>query len=1452
MWFAGAFVGLLLGALVGGFSGAMAGLLIGLFGGLWLSTLLKRSEDDQTTSRQGASAGIDENFKHIYKALEDIHWRLERIEKRESLKASPMGQTQATNKEAVAASPRPSVEVSTPMPAAVPNQASATQPMASPAMPAIAVASAAAATKAADSLDVALDVVPPAVPLVVSPAAPETATAALQKADAELVASIAALSATADGLAARVAAADIAAPPVPPAPAELSTQALDNALTMALNAQAKPDAKVAAAMEANVPPMVPSTATGGNRDIKVPDYPQERQTRRPSSPPRTPPSTPPPPVSPPADEGPNFFERMLSGNIVAKIGVIILFFGVGFLLKLAYDRGMFPPSMRLLAVAAAAGAMLFIGWKLLEKNRNFALILLGGAMGLLYVDVFFALKTFALLNPIAAFGLFFAIGVAMTLMAVKMDAKVLAVLGLIGAFMAPILASTGGGNHVLLFSYYLLLNGFILAVSWFKSWRELNLTGFIFTFAIALLWGNNSYQPENFNTVEPFLIAFFVLYVAIPILFAHRQPPELKGLVDGTLIFGTPLSCAMMQAALTRGMGDHVLAWSAAGAAALYGLLALIFWRRQNMKLLAEAHLALGIVFATVAPYFAFNSYPTFAFWTLEGAAIFWLGCRQSRLLARCFGLLLQFGAAGYFLWHFDWSAPNRPWLNDYTVGAALIALSSWITAWFMRRFVDVLRTWESASEGAMIGWGALWWLSVGAYAIHFQWPDAHFPHSTTAMAMLLFATLSFALWELSGSVLHWSKLRLICIAHVALIAVLGYVQFQSGDTHPLADIGAIAWPLTFAVLFFTLHRQARDGVAKGDFRYAAAWGLMIVLATWEAIWRYQHQQFAWVWAIAIVGFVAAGLRYKLREVLAEDHAEKIGGSMSISALALLWALFWWFTAAHGYVEQAVAASQYVPVMLTYAALSVLAFEFIGTALGWLDLRRAQWLLPLAMAALAARLAALGGHPGEGWGIGAWLLAFAVTHGVMWRQTREQAGNLSGTVGVQQLFTFIAAFVLLSWEGAWRYQHQQFVWVSVIAALGFIAAWLRFAKFESAATGTGNGADAGTNALTVSALALVWGGFWWFAAAHGYAEANFPRSDYLPIMLTYTALSVLAAEFIGAMLGWANLRRAQWLLPLAMLAGGGVLMLRHGHPGESFGLIAWALAFAVSYVVMWRQENQENTKPHAALDLQHLLTFWGVFAILAWESHWLADERGLVLAWKYAAFGVLLAIAIRTVSLLLAPAYKLNGEGLAGIARWPVRGREASFVVLALAPFLAMALVWTLVANFTTPGHTPPLPYLPILNAIDITQLLLFAASYFALRAIAQGESAKVCNVILAIAGFIWINGVLLRTVHHWADVPFEWHALMGSVVVQAAFSILWTLTAMPLMWLAGRKGSRALWGAGAMLLCVVVAKLLFYDLYNTDTVARVVSFLGVGVLLLVIGYVAPIPPGATSEEAAK
>jgi uncharacterized membrane protein len=219
--------------------------------------------------------------------------------------------------------------------------------------------------------------------------------------------------------------------------------------------------------------------------------------------------------------------------------------------------------------------------------------------------VFAAFRLYGLLPVGATFALMLVLIAGVGLLAVLQDALALAVLGLLAGFAAPILLSTGAGNHVVLFSYYALLNLAILAVAWVRPWRVLNLLGFFFTFAIGTAWGVLRYDPAQFASTEPFLVFHFLLYLAIPILFALRSAPMRAGAIDGTLVFGMPLIAFALQAGLLD--GERLpLALSALALAVTYLVLAWALLRR--VRLLGESFAVLAVGFATLAVPLAFSA----------------------------------------------------------------------------------------------------------------------------------------------------------------------------------------------------------------------------------------------------------------------------------------------------------------------------------------------------------------------------------------------------------------------------------------------------------------------------------------------------------------------------------------------------------------------------------------------------------------------------------------------------------------------------------------------------------------------------------------------------------------------------------------------------------------------------------------------------------------------------
>ena len=200
------------------------------------------------------------------------------------------------------------------------------------------------------------------------------------------------------------------------------------------------------------------------------------------------------------DNGIAWLKRWFTeGNVPVKVGMLVLFAGVAALLKYATDEGWLrlPVELRLAGIALAAIAALAFGWRERTRRRSFGLALQGGAIGVLLLTAFAAFRVYQLLPAGAAFALLLVLVAGAGVLAVLQDALALAVLGILAGFAAPILISTGSGAHVVLFSYYALLNLAIFAIAWARPWRALNLLGFVFTFAIGTDLDNAQVQVQN-------------------------------------------------------------------------------------------------------------------------------------------------------------------------------------------------------------------------------------------------------------------------------------------------------------------------------------------------------------------------------------------------------------------------------------------------------------------------------------------------------------------------------------------------------------------------------------------------------------------------------------------------------------------------------------------------------------------------------------------------------------------------------------------------------------------------------------------------------------------------------------------------------------------------------------------------------------------------------------------
>ena len=526
-------------------------------------------------------------------------------------------------------------------------------------------------------------------------------------------------------------------------------------------------------------------------------------------------------------------EYFTGGNTLVRVGIVILFFGVAFLLRYLAQHTRIPIELRLSAVAVGGIVLLLLGWRLRKKRPGYALALQGGAVGILYLTVFAGMRLYSVLPAGLAFGLLFVIAVVSAALAVLQDSQAFALLGAAGGFLAPILASTGQGSHVVLFSYYAVLNLGLLLIAWFKAWRPLNVAGFLFTFVIGAVWGVLRYRPELLGSTEPFLILFFLLYVAIAVLFTERQAPELRGYVDGTLVFGTPLAAFGLQSALL--LDRHfALAYSALIVSAFYLALAwtLHRWRRDTQRLLIEAFMALGVLFLTLAVPLGLDGRWSSATWSVEGAGLVWIGSRQGRRLPRAFGALLQI-AGGVIFWTDRGTLSEAlPVLNSACLGGVLVSAASVFCAAILRKHHERLAEYEASIPPVLFFWGLLWWLFSGLTEIQRSVPDRY----DAGASLVFLAATALMCSELSRR----TRLEVARLPSLWLLPAMVFYAFLAVVEvhHPLADGGWLSWPCAFAVFYLLCRRHegpARGGVATA-LHVGGLW-LLTALASWEVAW---------------------------------------------------------------------------------------------------------------------------------------------------------------------------------------------------------------------------------------------------------------------------------------------------------------------------------------------------------------------------------------------------------------------------------------------------------------------------------------------------------------------------------------------------------------------------------------------------------------------------------------
>jgi uncharacterized membrane protein len=331
-------------------------------------------------------------------------------------------------------------------------------------------------------------------------------------------------------------------------------------------------------------------------------------------------------------------ESLIGGRWFNWIGIIAVAFGVAFFLKFAFDKQWIGPGARVSLSALLGVALLYMGERLRGRGlQSYAYVLSGGGILILYLSDYAAYTFYHLIGQTPAFLLMAVVTTTAVLLSVRLSALPVAVLGLVGGFLTPVLLSTGVDNEVGLFTYVALLDAGVLAVAYFKRWRSLDFLSFAGTVAITLGWAFKFFGHEKVWTTLVFLSIFFLLYSLLAIF--HNVLPGRPTrwfdvsltVANATFYFG--VSYLMLRAA---GFDRATPATEALLLSIFFTGLFYTTWRwSSDDRLLRYSYVGAAVTFLTVAVAIQLELHWVTIAWAVEALMLTWVGLRSGEKAAR-------------------------------------------------------------------------------------------------------------------------------------------------------------------------------------------------------------------------------------------------------------------------------------------------------------------------------------------------------------------------------------------------------------------------------------------------------------------------------------------------------------------------------------------------------------------------------------------------------------------------------------------------------------------------------------------------------------------------------------------------------------------------------------------------------------------------------------------------
>src|SRR5208283_1604305 len=246
------------------------------------------------------------------------------------------------------------------------------------------------------------------------------------------------------------------------------------------------------------------------------------------------------------------WEQFMGVKLFAWVGGLALFLGVAFFVKYSFDNNLVPPELRV-AIGFVTGLGLLVGGVVMSRKNYPALsqTLCATGVVILYAVTFacHSIYKFQFFDVIPTFLLMVLITTTAFLLAARLNAMVVALLGMLGGFLTPILISTGQDNPLGLFGYIAILNAGLIVVALNRRWHFLTALAAAGTAFMQIGWAGKFFETGRYFEGNKILVAlavflgFNALYLAAASwcktrkLTNHWLSGSTLGLVAVALVF---------------------------------------------------------------------------------------------------------------------------------------------------------------------------------------------------------------------------------------------------------------------------------------------------------------------------------------------------------------------------------------------------------------------------------------------------------------------------------------------------------------------------------------------------------------------------------------------------------------------------------------------------------------------------------------------------------------------------------------------------------------------------------------------------------------------------------------------------------------------------------------------------------------------------------------------------